>query len=106
MYPHIGALGRTYACDFTERSQVRCRDTWLQALASEGPGEDEARMHRYDGSYRWLPFQSQMKAPLKIPIVHRLAEVTDHSVPYRLIPDGFIGVCGNEYRRDRVSQID
>ena len=30
------------------------RDIWLQALASGKPAEAEARMRRYDGSYRWF----------------------------------------------------
>jgi signal transduction histidine kinase len=32
----------------------RVNDIWLQLLASEKPGEVEARMRRYDGSYRWF----------------------------------------------------
>src|SRR5262249_35250449 len=37
----------------------RLRDTWLKALASEEPGEAEARMRRSDGSYRWLLFRAE-----------------------------------------------
>jgi signal transduction histidine kinase len=34
-------------------------DIWLQLLASEKPGEVEARMRRYDGSYRWYLFRAE-----------------------------------------------
>ncbi|MCC8969738.1 PAS domain-containing sensor histidine kinase [Bradyrhizobium brasilense] len=32
----------------------RLRDAWLQSLASEKPGEAEARLRGSDGSYRWF----------------------------------------------------
>jgi PAS domain S-box-containing protein len=32
----------------------RLRDAWLKALASEKPGEAEARLRGVDGSYRWF----------------------------------------------------
>jgi PAS domain S-box-containing protein len=32
--------------------------TWQQALASGSPGEAEARLHRYDGTYRWFLFRT------------------------------------------------
>ena len=38
-------------------------------------------------------------------VVHRLAEVTNHSVLQGLISDHLIGICGDENRRDRVPQF-
>ncbi len=32
--------------------------TWQQIMASEAPGEAEARLCRYDGSYRWFLFRT------------------------------------------------
>ena len=29
-------------------------ETWLRLIASEEPGEDEARIRRFDGEYRWF----------------------------------------------------
>ena len=29
-------------------------ETWLRLIASEEPGEDEARLRRFDGEYRWF----------------------------------------------------
>jgi PAS domain S-box-containing protein len=37
----------------------RVNDLWLQLLASEKPGEVEARIRRYDGSYRWFLFRAE-----------------------------------------------
>jgi signal transduction histidine kinase len=34
-------------------------DLWLQLLASEKPGEIEARIRRYDGLYRWFLFRAE-----------------------------------------------
>jgi PAS domain S-box-containing protein len=34
-------------------------DLWLQLLASEKPGEIEARIRRHDGSYRWFLFRAE-----------------------------------------------
>jgi len=39
-------------------------------------------------------------------VVHRLTEVASNPVPQGLIPDGLIGVGGNEDCRDRVPRID
>src|SRR6266850_1231942 len=33
-------------------------ETWLRLLASEEPGEDEARVRRFDGEYRWFLFRA------------------------------------------------
>ena len=33
-------------------------ETWLRLVASEEPGEEEARVRRYDGEYRWFLFQT------------------------------------------------
>src|SRR5437588_10863526 len=32
-------------------------ETWLGLLASGGPGEEEARLRRFDGAYRWFLFR-------------------------------------------------
>ncbi|WP_050422102.1 PAS domain S-box protein [Bradyrhizobium tropiciagri] len=37
----------------------RLRDAWLQTLASEKPGEAEARMRGSDGSYRWFLIRAE-----------------------------------------------
>src|SRR6266850_7091880 len=33
-------------------------ETWLRLVASEEPGEDEARVRRFDGEYRWFLFRA------------------------------------------------
>jgi formate hydrogenlyase transcriptional activator len=33
-------------------------ETWLRIVASEEPGEDEARVRRFDGEYRWFLFRA------------------------------------------------
>src|SRR6266478_6033043 len=33
-------------------------DTWIRVLASEEPGEEEARLRRFDGEYRWFLFRA------------------------------------------------
>ncbi len=53
-----------------------------------------------------LPLQSRTKASLEILVVHRFAKVADHSILQSAIPDGLVGVCGHEDRRDCVSQVD
>jgi PAS domain S-box-containing protein len=35
------------------------REAWLKMLASGKPGEVEARMRRFDGTYRWFLFRSE-----------------------------------------------
>jgi hypothetical protein len=50
--------------------------------------------------------QSRAKAPLELPVVHRLAEVASRSILQGLVPDDLVGICGNEDRRDRVPQFD
>jgi PAS domain S-box-containing protein len=37
----------------------RLRDVWLQTLASEKPGEAEARVRGSDGSYRWFLIRAE-----------------------------------------------
>lgn len=37
----------------------RLRHTWKQLLESGEPGEDEARLRRHDGQYRWFLFQAR-----------------------------------------------
>jgi PAS domain S-box-containing protein len=37
----------------------RVNDMWRQLLASEKPGELEARIRRYDGSYRWFMLRAE-----------------------------------------------
>jgi len=32
--------------------------TWLGLLASGGPGQEEARLRRFDGEYRWFLFRA------------------------------------------------
>ncbi len=36
----------------------RLMDTWLALLASGEPGEEEARLRRGDGAYRWFLFRT------------------------------------------------
>jgi PAS domain S-box-containing protein len=48
------ALGWQWAGLFHPEDLPRVNDIWLQLLASEKPGEIEARMRRHDGSYRWF----------------------------------------------------
>jgi PAS domain S-box-containing protein len=48
------ALGWQWAGSIHPEDLPRVNDIWLQLLASEKPGEVEARMRRYDGSYRWF----------------------------------------------------
>jgi PAS domain S-box-containing protein len=36
----------------------KTKETWLRILASEEPGEDEARVRRFDGEYRWFLFRA------------------------------------------------
>ena len=33
-------------------------ETWLRLIASEEPGEEEARLRRFDGEYRWFLFRA------------------------------------------------
>jgi formate hydrogenlyase transcriptional activator len=33
-------------------------ETWLRIVASEEPGEEEARLRRFDGEYRWFLFRA------------------------------------------------
>src|SRR5215510_14692607 len=47
-------LGWQWAGSFHPEDLPRVNDLWLQLLASEKPGEVEARMRRHDGSYRWF----------------------------------------------------
>jgi len=36
----------------------RTTETWLRIVASEEPGEEEARVRRFDGEYRWFLFRA------------------------------------------------
>jgi PAS domain S-box-containing protein len=36
----------------------RLAETWQRILASQAPGETEARLRRYDGEYRWFLFRA------------------------------------------------
>jgi PAS domain S-box-containing protein len=47
-------LGWQWAASTHPEDLPRVNDIWLQLLASEKPGEVEARIRRYDGSYRWF----------------------------------------------------
>src|SRR5262249_27579331 len=47
-------LGWQWAGSFHPEDLPRVNDIWLQVLASEKPGEVEARIRRHDGSYRWF----------------------------------------------------
>jgi PAS domain S-box-containing protein len=47
-------LGWQWAGLFHPEDLPRVNDIWLQLLASEKPDEVEARIRRYDGSYRWF----------------------------------------------------
>src|SRR5215468_3745489 len=48
------AMGWQWAGLFHPEDLPRVNDVWLQLLASEKPGEVEARIRRHDGSYRWF----------------------------------------------------
>ena len=52
-------LGWQWAGSFHPEDLPRVNDMWLQLLASEKPGEVEARMRRYDGSYRWFLLRAE-----------------------------------------------
>jgi PAS domain S-box-containing protein len=53
------ALGWQWVASIHPEDRPRLHDIWLQLLASERPGEVEARMRRYDGSYRWFLFRAE-----------------------------------------------
>src|SRR5438093_8046832 len=36
----------------------RTTETWLRIVASEEPGQEEARLRRFDGEYRWFLFRA------------------------------------------------
>jgi PAS domain S-box-containing protein len=52
-------LGWQWAGSIHPEDLPRVNDVWLQLLASEKPGEFEARMRRFDGSYRWFLFRAE-----------------------------------------------
>src|SRR5262249_3671246 len=49
-------LGWTVAIHPDARGKLM--DTWLRLLASGEPGEEEARLRRGDGAYRWCLFRA------------------------------------------------
>ena len=53
------ALGWEWLSSIHPEEGPRLRNVWLQLLASETPGEAEARMRRHDGSYRWFLIRAE-----------------------------------------------
>jgi PAS domain S-box-containing protein len=53
------ALGWQWLALIHPDDAPRLRDDWLQSLASEKPGEAEARLRGSDGSYRWFLIRAE-----------------------------------------------
>ena len=55
---------------------------------------------------RLAMLDSRTKAPLKMVIIHRFAEETNHPIVQGAVPNNIIWVCRNQDRRDHVPCID
>src|SRR6516165_2389312 len=53
------ALGWQWLALIHPDDAPRLRNAWLQTLASEKPGEAEARLRGADGSYRWFLIRAE-----------------------------------------------
>jgi formate hydrogenlyase transcriptional activator len=52
------ALGWGWQVPIHSDDLPKLMDTWLRLLASGEPGEEEARLRRFDGEYRWFLFRA------------------------------------------------
>jgi formate hydrogenlyase transcriptional activator len=52
------ALGRGWQAAIHRDDLGRLMETWRRVLASEEPGEAEARLRRFDGQHRWFLFRA------------------------------------------------
>ena len=52
------AIGWGWQATIHPEDLGKSMETWLRIVASEEPGEDEARVRRFDGEYRWFLFRA------------------------------------------------
>ncbi len=52
------ALGWGWKASIHPEDLGELMDTWLRLLATGEPGEEEARLRRFDGEYRWFLFRA------------------------------------------------
>src|ERR1700682_400323 len=52
------ALGWGWTVPIHPDDLPRLMDTWIRLLTSGEPGEEEARLRRFDGEYRWFSFRA------------------------------------------------
>src|SRR4029434_10072029 len=53
------AVGWGWQASIHSEDLGKTMETWLRVIASEEPGEVEARMRRFDGEYRWFLFRAE-----------------------------------------------
>ena len=78
------ALGWGWKAPIHPDDLGKLMDTWTRHLASGEPGEEEARLRRFDGEYRWFLFRA---------------------VPVRDEQGRIIRWYGTEVQLDRVRQL-
>jgi formate hydrogenlyase transcriptional activator len=52
------AVGWGWQASIHPEDLGKTMETWLRLVASEEPGENEARLRRFDGEYRWFLFRA------------------------------------------------
>jgi formate hydrogenlyase transcriptional activator len=52
------AVGSGWQATIHAEDLGKTMETWLRLIASEEPGEEEARLRRFDGEYRWFLFRA------------------------------------------------
>jgi formate hydrogenlyase transcriptional activator len=52
------AVGWGWQASIHPEDLGKTMETWLRLVASEEPGEEEARLRRFDGEYRWFLFRA------------------------------------------------
>jgi formate hydrogenlyase transcriptional activator len=52
------AVGWGWQASIHSEDLGKTMETWLRLVASEEPGEEEARLRRFDGEYRWFLFRA------------------------------------------------
>ena len=52
------AVGWGWQASIHPEDLGKTMETWLRLIASEEPGEEEARLRRFDGEYRWFLFRA------------------------------------------------
>jgi formate hydrogenlyase transcriptional activator len=52
------AVGWGWQASIHSEDLGKTMETWLRVIASEEPGEEEARLRRFDGEYRWFLFRA------------------------------------------------